>query len=361
MFKRVDVFIKKRAHDKARKKKIATVKGWLKDLDVKRELSGEQKKEILDYYKKLTGRKVSLVTHEYFYSRTGIYSKEYVPLELFDCDLLPKANKITMSVMYGNKNMGDIVLPKDIQPRAILKRINGWYYFDGEPVSQEEAFARCVDLGDVVVKPSGQSQGRGVKRVVVTGDKINGTDRTFRQMLEEYGKNYIVQEAVRQHKDMSALNPTSVNTLRIVTYRSDNEVLLVYCVVRIGRKGCVIDNQCAGGISTAVNEDGTLRKFAFGGYGENNVTKTDTGIVLEGYKIPSYEKALEFAKSLHLRIPYFRLLGWDVAIAEDGNPVMIELNTLPGLSQSAYGPGFGKYNERIIKEIWKEPNTKFAY
>ena len=157
---------------------------------------------------------------------------------------------------------------------------------------------------------------------------------------------------------MSALNPTSVNTLRVLTFRSGMEILIVYVVVRIGKLGAVVDNQCAGGISTYVNEDGTIGKFAFGGYDEDNILKTDTGIILDGYQIPSFDKVLEAVKYLHYQLPYYDLVGWDMAIDENGEPVVIEWNTNTGLSQSAYGPGFGKYTERIIRELWGRKNNR---
>ena len=169
----------------------------------------------------------------------------------------------------------------------------------------------------------------------------------------------MIQQCVKQHKDMAALNPTSVNTLRILSYRSGMEVLIVYSVVRIGRSGQVIDNQCAGGISTTVTRDGRLGKVAFGGYSEDNVMKTDTGVVLEDYQLPSYDKAIEMVKRLHLKLPYLNIVGWDIAIEEDGEPVLIEFNTHPGLSQSAFCSGMGEYTERIIRELWPKRNSRF--
>ena len=150
---------------------------------------------------------------------------------------------------------------------------------------------------------------------------------------------------------MSQLNESSVNTIRIVTYRSDMEILVIYSVVRIGRKGSVIDNQCAGGISTVIGEDGKLGGTAFGGFIEDGIGKTDSGTILNGFEIPSYHKAIETVKQLHYQLPFFNFIGWDVAIDEDGDPVIIEWNACPGLSQSAFGPGYGKYTERILREI----------
>jgi hypothetical protein len=135
---------------------------------------------------------------------------------------------------------------------------------------------------------------------------------------------------------------------------------VIYSVVRIGRKGQVIDNQSAGGISTIIGEDGKLGNTAFGGFLADGVGKTDSGVVLEGFEIPSYHKAIETVKSQHFQLPYFNFIGWDVAIDEVGDPVIIEWNACPGLSQSAFGPGYGKYTERILRELWPRKNTKYS-
>ena len=58
-----------------------------------------------------------------------------------------------------------------------------------------------------------------------------------------------------------------------------------------------------------------------------------------------------------MRLPYLNILGWDVAIEENGNPILIEINTNPGLSQSAFKSGMGEYTERIIRELWPKRNT----
>ncbi len=92
---------------------------------------------------------------------------------------------------------------------------------------------------------------------------------------------------------------------------------------------------------------------------EDNIERTDMGVILDGYQLPSYDKAIEMVKRLHKKLPYANLVGWDVAIQEDGEHVLIEINTNPGLSQSAFCSGMGKYTERIIRELWPRPNTRY--
>ena len=209
----------------------------------------------------------------------------------------------------------------------------------------------------MIIKPSLEKHGNGVRSLEVVNGISNHDGATIANVFAKYGKNYQIQERVKQHERMSALNPTSVNTLRIVTYRSGMDVLIIYVVIRIGRSGQVIDNQCAGGISVVVDKNGRLGKYAYGGYNEDSITKTDSGIELEGYEVPSFDKAIEAVKRQHYYLPFFDIIGWDIAIDDEGDPVVLEWNANVGLSQSAYGPGFGEYTERIIKELWPRKNS----
>ena len=329
-----------------------------KDLDHRRKLSAEQKREVQEFYRNLIGRDIDLYSHEYFYSRTGVFTKEYVPTNLYHCEILPRANMHPYNEAYGDKNMCDILFPKDKVAHTILKNMNGYFYLEGNPVTEAEALTYCNNIDNVVIKPSLSYSGQGVHSLEVEEGKTNIDGMTIEEVFRLYDKNWLIQEKVKQHEGMSRLNPTSVNTLRVLSYRSNMDVLIVYTVVRIGRKGQVIDNQCAGGISTTVSKDGRLGKYAFGGYSSDNLEITDSGVVLDGYKIPSYDKAIEFVKELHLHLPFFNLVGWDVAIQDNGEPVLIEWNTKPGLSQSAFKSGMGDYTERIIRELWPRQNTR---
>lgn len=342
------------------KRKKYSMEGLLYDLKSPKRLSSAQKKEVWQYYKELTGQKVTTFSHNYFYSRSGIYSKMYVPMDLYYNDLEPRANDRRFALAYGDKSITDVLFPNEKQPHVYLKNVNGYFYYEGEGIRREDVESVCSNLGDVIIKPTLKTQGVGVRLISLKDGIDSRTGESLGKILEAYKQDYIVEEKIRQHPGMAALNPSSVNTLRILTYRSDMEVLLIYSVIRIGRNGQVVDNQSAGGISAAIDSEGRLAKYAAGGTKkgvENNVEKTDTGVILDGYQIPSYDKAVEMVKRIHVKLPYFKLIGWDIAIDEVGDPVLIEYNTRAGLSQSAFGAGFGEYTERIIKELWPRYNS----
>lgn len=356
-YRKIKVGFAKRVECKRCKKKITDK---YKKINNPRRLSKSQIQEVQDFYKNIIGRKVSLYSHEYFYARTGIFAKDYIPSDLYYCDILPRANNQWLKPAYADKNICDILFANEKQPRTILKNMNGYFYSEGHQVSREDAVELCRNLDNVIIKPSLLSKGEGVQCISVKDGIVETLGINVEQLFRKYDKNFIVQDCLKQHADMSALNPTSVNTLRILSYHSGLDVLIIYSVVRIGRLGAVIDNQSSGGISVTIDSEGRLGKYAFGGVGDNSIEKTDTGIAVDGYQLPSYDKAINMVKRMHQNLPFFDIVGWDIAIDEVGNPVLIEYNTRPGLSQSAFGSGMGEYTGRVLKELWPKLNTMFC-
>lgn len=341
-------------------KYIKQVNGSYQKLHRQVELTKEQEKEIQDYWQGLVGYKVPTDWHRYFYARTGLFSVKYIPTSLYRLELTGRLNQLPWCVPFSDKNLNDILLPDMKQPHTHLKNRNGYFYVENKAVSLDEAAEKCADLGDVIIKPTLSSHGNGVKKLHIEKGVVDEKGTTLKDLLVKYGKNYLIQDLVIQHPTMKALNPDSINTMRIVTYRSGMEVFVMYAAIRIGRKGHVIDNESAGGISTKINMDGTLCKYAYGSPGEDKIEVTDTGVKLEGYQVPSFEKAIALVKEQHLTLPFQDLLGWDICIDAAGEPVMLEWNTTPELSQSAVGPAFGDYTEMVVRDAMSRPNSRLG-
>ncbi len=340
-------------------KMIRKVKSNLRELHSDRSLTKDQIKEAKRYFKDRLEINIPIYWHQYYFKRTGVYSPEYIPTSLYRLELLGRLNQMQSESAYRDKNLAETIIKGIRHPQTIVKNMNGYFFMGNSAVDADTVLQACSNLEDVIIKPSLLSYGTGFKKFSVH-DGITSEGNTLEQLFRSYKSDFIVQKAVHQHEALNALNPSSVNTLRIFTYRSGMEVLVLYTVLRIGRLGCATDNETAGGMSIRINKDGKLAKYAYSKPGDDMIEKTDTGVVMEGYKIPSYEKAVDAVKSAHLQLPYFNLIGWDIAINTEGEPVLIEWNTQPDLSQSANeGPAFGDYSDRILKEIWNRPNTLY--
>ena len=162
-----------------------------KDLVVHRKLSKTQKHEVQEFYKNMIGREVDLYSHEYFYSRTGVFTKEYVPTNLYHCEILPRATMHPFNEAYGDKNMCDILFPKEKVAHTLLKNMNGYFYIEGKPVSEAEALSFCQNLTDVVIKPSMAYSGQGVQSLEVKDGMTSIDGLTIEQLFEKYDKNEV--------------------------------------------------------------------------------------------------------------------------------------------------------------------------
>ena len=253
------------------------------------------------------------------------------------------------------------MFPDVNRPQTIIKNVNGFYYDDKKTISKEEAIDRCSNIKEAVIKPSLLGTwGKGVQLFHVVNGFIPEMNMSVSDLFTYYKKSFIIQNKLIQHPDLSRLNPTSVNTIRVLSYRRNSEVIILYAVIRIGRKDKVVDNETAGGVKADIDLlTGRIKGPAFGSPTEKNMPKTDSGVELDNYLIPSFPEVLEFVKDLHLRLPYFRLIGWDISVDSNGKPVMIEWNRSAELSQVAHGPAFGDYTEEILAEALHEGNSRF--
>ena len=325
-------------------------------------LTKGQEADIKAYFKKHFGRDVPTYWHQYLYSRNGIYSEKYIPASIYFSSIIFCLNNFRFGPAYADKAFYDTLFPDVNRPLTYVKNINGFFYESKGPISREEAIERCQDLEGAVIKPSIFGHwGKGVKLFHTDGGFIPELNKDVSGLFSEYRRNFIIQSKLAQHPDLARLNPSSVNTIRVLSYRKGNEVIILYAVIRIGRLGKNVDNETSGGIKADINLiTGQIKGPASGSPTEKDMDYTDSGVLVDGYQIPSFEKILDFVKDLHLRLPYFRLVGWDISVDTDGNPVMIEWNRSAELSQVAHGPAFGEYTEEILAEALKSKNTRLG-
>ncbi len=144
-------------------------------------------------------------------------------------------------------------------------------------------------------------------------------------------EDFIVQPVLENHKDIKALNPTSLNTLRIVTCRTkagDYE-LWDPGMIRIGRQSAVVDNFAKGGMGVGLTEDGKLKRYGYSHNENFEYSKMerhpDSQILFDGYEIPFYKEAVSLILKAHKLFPLLQTIGWDIAITKDG-PVLVEGN-----------------------------------
>ena len=140
-------------------------------------------------------------------------------------------------------------------------------------------------------------------------------------------KAFIFQELIVQHNALKKINRSSLNTLRVVTYKS-NEVEVLCGFLRVGRAGSIIDNAHAGGIIIPFHKE-TGKLYAEGlqlidNGGGVYYKHPDTGTVFDNYQIPHYKEVIDLVTK-GASLFKFPFSGWDVAITNKG-PIIIEAN-----------------------------------
>ena len=194
-------------------------------------------------------------------------------------------------------------------------------------ISMSEALSHCSNVKEFVIKPSLQSGGgKGVIKCKVLNGRTDYQNHTIEDLFKIYKKDFVIQEVIHQHEIIAKLNPSSVNTIRFLTYLREDGVHVLSSHIRIGKLGSITDNSSSGGISCGILDNGQLKPYGFIQAGIKKF-KSESGVELESVVIPAYQEVKALVEQMHYKVPYFKLIAWDFAINSESEPVFIEFNS----------------------------------
>ena len=148
--------------------------------------------------------------------------------------------------------------------------------------------------------------------------------------LLESREGWLLEEFVPQHPVLAAINPSSVNTLRIWVLEQRGEFRAHHALLRVGRAGSQVDNTSSGGFGCPVQID-SGRLLAAPNLADPHRPIThhpDSGFALVGCQLPFWHESLALGCKALSVFPKMRFAGVDVAVTPTG-PCMIELNVFP--------------------------------
>lgn len=198
-----------------------------------------------------------------------------------------------------------------------------------------EVLIHLKDAGTCIIKPSiASSSSNGIIKVAFQNgiDILSG--KSIEEILKSMGRNYVVEKPVEENDNLSRLNPSSCNTLRVHTYRDveSGEIKYISSFLRIGRKGSFVDNGGKGGICVSIDDNGRLvGDTAWTSKTWDKISHTDTGIPIDGYQIEQFDDIIKTACKAHQGIYHFDFIGWNIAVDKDNNVVIIEYNPDPDM------------------------------
>lgn len=199
------------------------------------------------------------------------------------------------------------------------------------------------------------NSGRGVRMMELKNGIDIRSNRECTVIMDEMGKDFVIQECILPHPIFKKLYPDAINTLRVITYIASGEIKTTPIVMRIGQGGAVIDNAHAGGMFIGVTDSGELLEEAFTEYQTRYAKHPDTGVVFKDYKIPCVPQIRKAAIALHERVPMFQFVSWDFTVDDEERIVLIEANLLSQavwISQMAHGKAmFGNDTAELLRSI----------
>lgn len=291
----------------------------------------------------------------YYAARNGNMDVRYIPHTLYYTKIDQHFNARKLGYGFNDKNYYAKLFAGIKQPETVVRVFGRCYFTDADyrQISLEQAVAMICENDEVICKPSQESgSGRSIEFW-----KTDQQQDYIRKFLQNSKDPYIIQKVLTQHEALNEVHRGSINSLRICSILLEDGVHILSSCLRMGVDKARIDNVTAGGISVGIHDDGTMDEFAYHYYTGERVAVHPQGFVFKGKTVPSYDKAVALVKEAHQRLGHFRLVSWDIAIDETGDPVLIEANMRKGginLNQFSNGPLFGDLTDCVMKEIFEK-------
>lgn len=330
-----------------------------KSIPSKRHLSPALVRKHRDLWKSLGSRPNPKWLYVYN-SVIGSEDERFITEKDFYNKVEPVLNNRAFSDAYADKNSYHRFLRKELLPSVYLRNIEGIYY--------NEAY-QLVNLPDDIndLMPPGVSRliakaavdsggGRGVE-LFEQYDKSwkngSGIQLTSGYLEAAFGKNFLLQEYIFQDQFYGRFNSSSVNTIRLLTYRSvtTGRIVPLQAVFRIGKPGSVVDNLASGGIACGISQGGILNDY--GVYKKGDKASSSSGILFRDTgRLKKFDEIIAVGLEVAGQYYFQRLLGLDLAVDNAGNVRVIEINNRNNeinFFQMNNGPLFREYTQEVIE------------
>ena len=231
----------------------------------------------------------------------------------------------------------------------------GWLYV---PKASYEEFCDFLHkYRTIALKPQYSSWGIGFFKLTEEEFASKEDPKEFYQKLCE--GRYLAEEFVQSCKELAAFHPSSLNTLRVITFRNGDRFEVFGGGLRVGNNGLCVDNAHGGGIFCEIDpESGKIITDGLDEYSNSYVTHPMTGVPFKGMQIPRWKEVVELCKEASKELPCLRVVGWDVAILEDGTLELIEGNHSPGMNIVQAPAKHGVYERfsSMLLDYYGEPD-----
>ena len=318
-------------------------------------LTEKQKEQIKSYWGHLYD---SEIQYETFYNQyNDSFDPRFLPGNLYFRFLGPYLTTIRTARIIDDKNLYDYLINDIRRPVTVARVVHGECYDEKfQPISIFNLIRLCGKFDKVIIKPSVLFSGSSGIIVLKEEDY-----KTRLPQLISKGKNYIIQEFIEQHEELSSLHIDSINTVRLLALNWRGNVKVLSGILRMGVNGSKMDDYSVGGISVGIEDSGRLKHFAYNLSGKR-FDKHPQGEYFDAHYVPNYQELVKLCTYLTPRFAAVsRLVSWVFAIGKDGHPFLIEVNPVCGeldFHQLANGPIFGDTGKEILDIIFRNKRNR---
>lgn len=214
----------------------------------------------------------------------------------------------------------------------------------------QEQFKTMIQQYDCIAKPIGGTHGDGIFKIRAA--EVTDWDALYSKCQNG---NMLIEECVQACDEIAAFHPSSLNTIRVVTFSNQDRCVVFGALFRMGAHGSVIDNTHAGGVYAPINvETGVIDIEAIDAKNNRYSNHPDTGKPIKGFKIPCWEQILETCKAATQTIPNIHFAGWDLCVTKDRQVEIIEGNHAPDFDGGMQAPlkiGVKMRVQQIVMEL----------
>lgn len=197
-----------------------------------------------------------------------------------------------------------------------------------------EQFESMIRQHDCIAKPVDGTQGEGI--FLIRAAEVEDWDALYRKCLKG---NRLIEECIQACDEIAEFHPSSLNTIRVVTFSGQGKCVVFGALFRMGAHGSVVDNTHAGGVYAPINvETGTIDIDAIDAHNNHYPNHPDTGKPIKGFKIPYWEQMLAACKAATQTMPNIHFAGWDLCVTKDGQVELIEGNHAPDFDGGMQAP-----------------------
>lgn len=326
----------------------------------------EDKKDIESFWRSILNSHIDLLNMDYFDIYNAVEQdksklKYYIPDSFFYAFIDEWLTHPKRSTQVDDKQLYRYLFA-GVRTTEVVARKVGDNFFDADfnPIGVREFLDLCHGGEEIVVKASISSYGGHAVRFFKLRDESEEQLLAYLNKppyfyTQPYGTEYVIERPIKQHPVMAEFNPSSVNTIRIMTMIYDGKFIPLSSVLRMGVNGSRVDNCSSGGIVAGIDQNtGCVKPIAYNANGDKFLSHPQTG-EFGTKQIPNWDAVLKAVEKLAWRFSGIsQLISWDVAIDDNGEPVIIEMNISYGeldFHQYCNGPIFGDLTPEILKKF----------